>query len=107
MAKVVAFEQRGFTGSGGKTIPMNEVNGLWQTASGSSGGNIGAFADGGFVNDAQLDLIGERGRELVLPNWMVESPKYANVVQWLEAERQKRVRAFADGSMTAPVPAKQ
>ncbi|WP_276496741.1 phage tail tape measure protein [Pontibacter litorisediminis] len=105
MAKVVAFEQGGFTGSGGKTIPMKEVNGLWQTASGFSGGSIGAFADGGFVNNAQLGLIGERGRELVLPNWMVESPKYANVVQWLEAERQKGVRAFADGGMTTPAPA--
>lgn len=101
VAKIVAFEEGGYTASGGRTIPMKEVDGMWQMASGISGGSIGAFADGGFVNDAQLGLIGERGRELVLPNWMVESPKYANVVHWLEAERQKGVRAFADGGMTA------
>jgi hypothetical protein len=99
VAKILAFEKGGMT-KGGKTIPMAEVGGMWQMMSGYSGGSIGAFADGGWVNDAQLGLIGERGRELVLPNWMVESPKYANLIGYLEAERQKGVRAFADGGMT-------
>ncbi len=94
-----AFAGGGMT-RGGKTIPMVEVGGLWEMASGMSGGSIGAFANGGWVNDAQLGLIGERGRELVIPNWMVESPKYANLIGYLEAERQKGVRAFADGGMT-------
>ncbi|WP_187261334.1 phage tail tape measure protein [Pontibacter beigongshangensis] len=101
------FAKGGMT-KGGKTIPMVEVNGMWEMLSGHSGGSIGAFANGGWVNDAQLGLIGEAGRELVIPNWMVESPKYANLVGYLEAERQKGVKAFAGGGMTvdaaSPVP---
>jgi len=100
VAKIMAFERGGMT-RGGRTIPMAEISGMWQMAGGHSGGSIGAFADGGWVNDAQLGLIGERGRELVIPNWMVESPKYANLVGYLEAERQKGIRAFADGGMTS------
>ncbi|WP_266206232.1 phage tail tape measure protein [Pontibacter kalidii] len=100
-AKVVAFEKGGMT-KGDKTVPMSQVGGVWQMASGLTGGSsIGTFAKGGWVNDAQLGLIGEAGRELVIPNWMVESPKYANLVGYLEAERQRGVRAFADGGMTA------
>lgn len=105
IAKVAAFEKGGLTKASGRTVPMAEVNGLWQVASGYSGGAIGAFADGGWVSNAQLGLVGERGRELVVPNWMVESPRYANIVQWLEAERQKGIRAYADGGMTASGPA--
>jgi hypothetical protein len=98
-AKVIAFEQGGMT-RGDKTIPMVQVGNSWQMLSGHSGGSIGTFADGGWVNNAQLGLIGEAGRELVIPNWMVESPKYANLVGYLEGERQRGIKAYADGGST-------
>ncbi|QNF34372.1 phage tail tape measure protein [Adhaeribacter swui] len=82
-------------------IKMMERNGIWEMASGQSGGSIGAFAEGGMVNEARLGLIGEKGAELVIPNWMIKSPKYANTVAYLEAERQKGVTAFATGGPTS------
>ncbi|QCR23066.1 phage tail tape measure protein [Pontibacter sp. SGAir0037] len=100
IAKIAAFAK------GGSTVPMVEVNGAWQMASGYSGGSIGAFADGGMVNNARLGLIGERGAEWVGPNWMLTSPKYAATFSWLEAERQRGgVKAFATGGATAQMPA--
>ncbi|QHL87398.1 hypothetical protein GU926_08105 [Nibribacter ruber] len=97
------FATGGMTSRGGgrALINMVERNGMWETASGYSGGSIGSFADGGFVGSAKLGLIGERGAELVIPNWMISSPKYANTVGWLESERVKGARAFAEGGMTA------
>ncbi|MFC6999601.1 phage tail protein [Rufibacter roseus] len=86
-------------------IKMVERGGMWEMASGYSGGSIGTFADGGFVNDARLGLIGERGAELVIPNWMINSPKYANTVSWLESERVKGATAFAEGGATSQMPA--
>ncbi|PSR53931.1 phage tail tape measure protein [Adhaeribacter arboris] len=81
-------------------IKMMERNGIWEMASGQTGGRIGTFAEGGMVNDARLGLIGEKGAELVIPNWMIKSPKYANTVAYLEAERQKGITAFATGGPT-------
>ena len=85
---------------------MELNNGLWQMASGMSGGSIGTFAAGGHVGSARLGLIGEAGAEWVMPNWMLTSPKYAATAAWLEAERQGGGRKFAVGGSTgAPVPA--
>lgn len=91
---------------GGNTLPMVQVGGTWQMASGHSGGSVGAFAAGGDVKSARLGLIGEAGAEWVMPNWMLRSPKYAATYQWLESERQKGISAFATGGPTAmpPVP---
>ncbi|KAA3439565.1 phage tail tape measure protein [Rufibacter hautae] len=99
-----AFADGGMTRSSGSKalINMVERGGMWEMASGYSGGSIGTFAEGGWVNSAKLGLIGERGAELVIPNWMISSPKYANTVSWLESERQRGVAAFADGGSTAP-----
>lgn len=95
VAKIAAFAK------GGSTVPMTEVDGMWQMASGYSEGSIGTFADGGNVSSARLGLIGEAGAEWVMPNWMLRSPKYAATYQWLESERQRgSVTAFADGGNT-------
>lgn len=74
-----------------------------------------SYAGGGFTSalsiNGQGKLIDDTGhavagvvheKEWVSPRWMVESPKYANVIGWLESER---TRKFADGGYTAPPPA--
>ncbi|RNI22050.1 hypothetical protein [Rufibacter latericius] len=110
LAKVLKFEGGESTGGSGKSarVKMEEVNGMWQMASGQTGGRLGTFADGGWVNDAQFGLIGERGAKFVIPNWMITSPKYANTVGRLESERVKGAKAFAVGGgiahLTLPEP---
>lgn len=51
-------------------------------------------------------VAGEAGREWIAPNWMVKSPRYANIIGMLESARQEK-RAFAAGGYNgaAPVPA--
>jgi hypothetical protein len=70
------------------------------------------YATGGFTSALQIDgsgkMIDSSGHavagvvhenEWVAPKWMVESPRHANVIGWLESERTRR---FADGGMTSP-----
>jgi len=45
-------------------------------------------------------IAGEAGKEWIAPNWMVQSPRYANVIGMLEAARQDK-RAFASGGYNA------
>nr|MBI1229142.1 hypothetical protein [Cytophagales bacterium] len=45
-------------------------------------------------------MIGEAGHEWVAPNWMLRSPKFANIFGYLEAER-RRATPFAMGGPTA------
>lgn len=40
--------------------------------------------------------------EYVMPKWMVENPKYANVLGYLESERMRK-NGFADSEYTTPV----
>jgi hypothetical protein len=62
--------------------------------------NVGTFAKGGNINSASFGVIGEEGGEWVGPNWMIRSPKYANIFGYLEAER-RRATPFVSGGMTA------
>ncbi|MDJ1500448.1 phage tail tape measure protein [Xanthocytophaga agilis] len=76
------------------SIPMVEVDGVWQRAN-----NVGTFAKGGHIPNTSLGVIGEKGAEWVAPNWMLKSPKYANIIGYLEAARARR---FETGSFTNP-----
>jgi TP901 family phage tail tape measure protein len=58
------------------------------------------FANGGGVMKPRLGLIGEKGPEWVAPNWMLRDPATADVIGALEAIRQNRTSAFADGGST-------
>jgi TP901 family phage tail tape measure protein len=58
------------------------------------------FANGGGVMKPRLGLIGEKGPEWVAPNWMLRDPATADVIGALEAMRQNRTSAFADGGST-------
>lgn len=88
---------------GGNTIDMTYNNGTWTQPNGGGADYIGAFANGGHVRSPQLGLIGEAGPEWVAPNWMMQSPKYANTIAYLESAR--KTRAFEDGGSTAPIEA--
>lgn len=44
---------------------------------------------------------GEAGREWIAPNWMLQDPRYANVIGMLETARMEK-RSFAAGGMTGP-----
>lgn len=60
---------------------------------------------GGYVSQSTLFrnsasgrpfVAGEAGREWIAPNWMVQSPRYANIISMLEGARQEK-RAYAAG----------
>lgn len=74
-----------------------------------------SYATGGFTSamrvDGQGKMIDQTGHavagvvhenEWVAPRWMAESPRYANVIGWLESERTRR---FAAGGYAAPAAA--
>ena len=66
--------------------------------------NTGSFVNGGRVNSAQVGLIGERGPELVIPNWLYTAPQSANVMRALEAaiySKQVVTPQFAEGGNTS------
>jgi TP901 family phage tail tape measure protein len=60
-----------------------------------------SFKNGGRYSQPTLGLIGERGPELVIPNWIYTSPKYANVMGALEAAiySKQYYRGGATGAM--------
>jgi hypothetical protein len=64
--------------------------------------NIGSFSGGGIYNQPSVGLIGERGAELVIPNWLYKSPKMVNTMGALESMIYN-AKPFADGGSTAPV----
>jgi TP901 family phage tail tape measure protein len=61
--------------------------------------HVGSFADGGYYGSASYGLIGERGPELVIPNWLYTAPPMADVMRGLEAAIYSR--QFAFGGSTA------
>jgi TP901 family phage tail tape measure protein len=94
------YAQGGATGSGAPVdLSFDSTSGSWFYPGGKAS-SIGAFAKGGFVGQASVGLIGEKGPEYVSPNWMLQSPKYANLFGYLESERLKG-RAYAEGGITA------
>jgi hypothetical protein len=82
---------------------MMGATGSWNMPNGQSAKDVGSFAGGGHVGSASFGVIGEAGSEWVGPNWMMRSPKYANIFGYLEAER-RRATPFAVGGVTASAP---
>lgn len=99
------YAHGGATGYG-NVVDMTYDGNSWRQPDGKTANWIGSFARGGHVRGASFGLIAEEGDEYVSPNWMLKSPKYANIFGYLEAERVKG-RAFAEGGSTAraPIPA--
>lgn len=102
--RTAQYATGGLTGSGQVIDMMLDSSGTWRMPNGQSARNVGSFARGGHVNSASFGVIGEAGGEWVGPNWMMRSPKYANIFGYLEAER-RRATPFATGGMTAGAPA--
>ena len=102
--RTTQYAKGGATGSGQVIDMMMDSSGVWRMPNGQSARNVGSFARGGHVNSASFGVIGEAGGEWVGPNWMMRSPKYANIFGYLEAER-RRATPFATGGMTAGAPA--
>lgn len=102
--RTAKYATGGLTGSGQVIDMMLDSSGTWRMPNGQSARNVGSFARGGHVNSASFGVIGEAGGEWVGPNWMMRSPKYANIFGYLEAER-RRATPFATGGMTAGAPA--
>jgi len=78
------------------------------------------FAEGGMSNETPAGYVGratvfnnsasgrpfvagERGREWIAPNWMVNDPRYANIIGTLEVARREK-RAFATGGFNGASP---
>ncbi len=102
--RTTQYATGGATGSGKVINMIMGLNGTWYMPNGQSARNVGTFAKGGPVGSASFGVIGEAGAEWVGPNWMLRSPKYANIFGYLEAERRKAT-PFATGGMTgAPQP---
>lgn len=102
--RTAQYATGGLTGSGQVIDMMLDASGTWRMPNGQSARNVGSFAKGGPVGSASFGVIGEAGSEWVGPNWMLRSPKYANIFGYLEAER-RRATPFATGGMTAGAPA--
>jgi TP901 family phage tail tape measure protein len=101
--RTTQYAHGGATGSGNVIDMTMGANGQWFMPNGQSTRNVGSFARGGHVGSASFGVIGEAGSEWVGPNWMLRSPKYANIFGYLEAERRK-VTPFATGGATAAPP---
>lgn len=89
---------------GGGTLDMLYKNGAYHQPNGGAAKNVGSFKTGGHIGSASMGLIGEAGSEWVAPNWMLRSPKHANLIGYLEGERV-RGRAFQEGGETSINPA--
>lgn len=101
--KSTKYATGGMTGGGNMIDMRMDASGTWRMPDGVGTRNVGSFARGGHVGSASFGVIGERGAEWVGPNWMMRSPKYANIFGYLEAERRKAT-PFAVGGATAPAP---
>ncbi|WP_057935874.1 coiled-coil domain-containing protein [Algoriphagus resistens] len=101
--RTTKYATGGATGSGKVIDMVMGAGGSWFMPNGQSARNVGSFARGGHVGTASFGVIGEAGSEWVGPNWMMRSPKYANIFGYLEAERRKAT-PFATGGATAPAP---
>lgn len=62
---------------------------------------VGSIAGGGVADKPQLGIIGEKGTELIIPNWLFTHPKMVNTMGALQA--MISARQFEDGGSTAPV----
>ena len=69
-----------------------------------------AYADGGFtdskmgIKDAGpgiLARINEKGKEYITPNWQLQDPVAANLVDYLDYRRQNKIVGYETGGYTA------
>lgn len=60
--------------------------------------NVGSLANGGVFNQPSYGIVGERGPELVIPNYLYTNPKMANTMAMLE--HMIGVREYAAGGKT-------
>lgn len=97
--RTTQYATGGQTGSGKAIDMMLGRDGVWRMPDGQGTNNVGSFAKGGHIGSASFGVIGEKGSEWVGPNWMLRSPKYANIFGYLEAER-RRATPFAMGGAT-------
>jgi TP901 family phage tail tape measure protein len=66
--------------------------------------NTRSIAGGGSFSQPTMGLVGERGPEYVIPNYIYGDPKFANVIGALEAARTTRQFGGGGSSTGAPVP---
>lgn len=102
--RTTKYASGGATGSGRTVDMMMGANGTWSMPDGTGTRWVGSYANGGHVGSPSFGVIGEKGSEWVGPNWMLRSPKYADIFGYLEAERQRATPYAAGGvtSMSAP-----
>jgi len=63
--------------------------------------DVGTFKYGGHITQPSIGEIAENGKpEWVGPNWMLESPMFADIFSYLEGERIRGNRQFASGGST-------
>lgn len=79
---------------GGKTPVKGSTDGKLYFAD-----NVGSFSNGGGYSQPSLGLVGEKGAELVVPNWLYTSPAMANTMHALESMIYN-ARPFAQGGTT-------
>lgn len=82
--------------TGGKTQVQGAQDGQMYNAT-----HVGTFSGGGYYSSASYGLIGEKGTELVLPNWMVTNPAMLDTMNALE---YMIARGYASGGATGPMP---
>ena len=54
-------------------------------------GHLAKFATGGYTDGERIYIAGEKGTEWIAPNWMMENPTTAAVIQSLENMRKNKV----------------
>lgn len=61
-------------------------------------GEVNPYAAGGFTDGDRIYRAGEAGREWITPNWMVEHPATAPIIQHLETIRQNKNVSVSGGA---------
>ena len=79
--------------SGGRTVRGRQDGKQYQAK------EVGSFASGGRAESPSVGLVGEKGPELVVPNWLYESPQMADTMSMIES--QIGAKQFAEGGKTS------
>lgn len=85
---------------GGKTPVRGADDGKYYNAT-----NVGSISSGGVYSRPSLGLLGEKGAELVIPNYLYTAPRMANTMAALE--NMISTRQFANGGNTSSTPVPQ
>jgi hypothetical protein len=79
--------------AGGRTVRGRQDGKQYQAK------EVGSFASGGRAESPSVGLVGEKGPELVVPNWLYESPQMADTMSMIES--QIGAKQFAEGGPTS------